>query len=76
MSNLKFPESFAHSKHRVVKGAYQWMVTKDNGTQISIVGGPGLYGDGQTTFEVWDFDWDFPLGWQTKEEINSYLETL
>jgi hypothetical protein len=42
-----------------------------NGTNVSIVGGgSGLYGDGDTTFEVWFSDEDEPRGWVSREEIN------
>jgi hypothetical protein len=56
-----------------------------NGYKISVVGGGrGLYGDGETTFEVAMFDRmnemitlgenDQVLGWQTIEEINEIIK--
>ena len=56
-----------------------------NGYKISVVGGGrGLYGDGETTFEVAMFDrmnemiilgeTDQVLGWQTIEEINEIIK--
>lgn len=56
-----------------------------NGYKISVVGGHiGLYGDGETTFEVAMFDrvgemimlseHDQVLGWQTIEEINEIIK--
>ena len=56
-----------------------------NGYKISVVGGgKGLYGDGETTFEVAIFDRvgdmiklgenDQVLGWQTIDEVNEIIE--
>ena len=56
-----------------------------NGYKISVVGGGrGLYGDGETTFEVAMFDRvgdmiklgenDQVLGWQTIDEINEIIK--
>ena len=56
-----------------------------NGYKISVVGGGrGLYGDGETTFEVAMFDRvgdmiklgenDQVLGWQTIDEINKIIK--
>ena len=56
-----------------------------NGYKISVVGGGrGLYGDGETTFEVAMFDRvgdmiklgenDQVLGWQTIDEVNEIIE--
>ena len=46
--------------HGTVKGGVQCKIKTDNGYTISIVGGPGLYGDGVNTFEVacWKTDGD------------------
>jgi hypothetical protein len=76
-NKLIFPDSFKCSVHQVVAGAKQWKAVKPNGTIISIVGGgPGLYGDGVNTFEMYDFDEEVPRGYQRIEEINSYLASL
>lgn len=40
-----------------------------DGSSVSIVAGPMLYGDGVNTFEGFFSDGDNPRGWQTKEEI-------
>jgi hypothetical protein len=56
-----------------------------NGYKISVVGGGrGLYGDGETTFEVAMFDRmgemitlgenDQVIGWQTIDEINEIIQ--
>ena len=44
--------------HSTVKGGVQCKIKTDNGYTISIVGGPGLYGNGVNTFEVaaWEGD--------------------
>ena len=56
-----------------------------NGYTISVVGGrEGLYGDGETTFEVAIFDrtgemimlseYDQVLGWMTIDEVNRIIQ--
>ena len=58
-----------------------------NGYKISVVGGGrGLYGDGETTFEVAMFDRvgemitlgenDQVLGWQTKNQVNEIIKNF
>ena len=58
-----------------------------NGYKISVVGGGrGLYGDGETTFEVAMFDRvgemitlgenDQVLGWQTKDQVNEIIKNF
>jgi len=58
-----------------------------NGYKISVVGGgKGLYGDGETTFEVAMFDRtgemitlgenDQVLGWQTKDQVNEIIKNF
>lgn len=78
MKNIKFPEDFSMNVHRVIPGAYQWLFDYNDGTDdyISIVGGGrGLYGDGDTTFEMWDtknmYD---PQGYMSAEDINQWLQ--
>ena len=74
---MKFPDDFIHKTHPVVSSASQWTAKKPNGTTISIVGGGhGLYGNGVTTFEMWDFDTEQPEGYLSKEEINEYLQKI
>jgi len=78
MRVLKFPEDFTKNKHRVVPGAHQWLFEYNNGDDewISIVGGgSGLYGDGITTFEMWDNkNMPDPDGYLTAEDINQWLQ--
>jgi hypothetical protein len=61
-----------------------------NDIEVSVVGGPGLYGNGKTSFEVAAFyqtldklvpmpDGDDVSGWNSKEEVTeliNYLENL
>jgi hypothetical protein len=61
-----------------------------NDILVSVVGGPGLYGDGKTTFEVAAYyktlgnfvpmpDGDDVSGWNSKEQVTkiiNYLENL
>lgn len=74
---LVSPKSFKKRPHLVSPGATQWVAAGPSGKDISIVGGgTGLYGDGITTFEMWDFNTSAPRGWLSKEEINEYLSKL
>jgi hypothetical protein len=44
-------------------GGVQCKINTDNGYTISIVGGHGLHGDGETTFEVAAWKTDGDMGW-------------
>lgn len=57
---------------------HHWILKdEDTGkTLISVIGGGlGHYGDGETTFEMWDYREDDPQGHLTAEEINEHLAT-
>lgn len=76
---MKFPEDFKLTTHPTVPNAIQYKATKSNGTIISIVGGGNnnfLHGDGINTFEMWDMDEEYQIDYQTKEELNEYLEKI
>ena len=73
--------------HSTVKGGVQCKIKTDNGYTISIVGGPGLYGDGKTTFEVgaWEGDkgdWlklspnDTVVGHRTIDEVHQIIDDI
>jgi hypothetical protein len=76
--------------HPIGRGAVRARLDLGNDIEISVVGGPGLYGDGKTTFEVAAFyktlgkfvpmpDGNDVSGWNTEEqvtEIINYLENL
>ena len=45
-----------------------------NGEWVSVVGGPGLYGNGETTFEVLTSqNEEEPFGYQSKEEVSKIM---
>jgi hypothetical protein len=58
----------------------------NNGRSVSVVFGPGLYGDGVETFEIAAFDssgkfirlgeYDDVLGWRTAAEITEIMAGL
>lgn len=76
MENLTFPQDFKEKKHEVIPNAKQWLAYNSKGEIIiSIVGGgAGLYGNGKTTFEYWDYSEDAPEGYLSIEEINQRLK--
>lgn len=66
-------EDIEFKPHRVVPGAVHAVLELPNGTNVRLVGGGGLYGDGVNTFECWYSDDDWPRGYQTKDQINEEL---
>jgi hypothetical protein len=71
--------------HPVGMGGKLAQMELSNGYKISVVGGKkGLYGDGETTFEVAMFDRtgemimlsedDQVLGWMTIDEVNEIIQ--
>ena len=76
--------------HPIGRGAVQARLDLGNDIEVSVVGGPGLYGDGETTFEVAAFyktlgkfvpmpDGGDVSGYNSKEEVTkliNYLENL
>lgn len=77
MSNskqLRFPEDFKKSAHQLGSGV-QYVWPQDRDAEISIVGGHwGLYGDGITTFEMYDFREGDIQGHLTIDQINKHLK--
>jgi hypothetical protein len=87
---MKTFDDLVFKPHLIGRGAVQAKLDLGNDIEISVVGGPGLYGDGKTTFEVAAFyktlgkflpmpDGDEVLGWNSKEEVTkiiNYLENL
>jgi hypothetical protein len=70
-----------------MKGAVQAQHELPNGIMISVVGGQGLYGNGQSSFEIaaWhkgnhDFimlsEYNDVLGWQSKEQVTEVIQKL
>ena len=69
MSKITFPESFQLKPHDLDANAKHWKYRN-----ISIIGGGyGMYGNGINTFEVWFPEEPQPRGYQTKEQINQYI---
>ena len=76
--------------HAIGRGAVQATLDLGNDIEVSVVGGPGLYGDGKTSFEVAAFyktlskfvtmpNGDDVSGYNSKEEVTkiiNYLENL
>jgi hypothetical protein len=87
---MKTFDDLVFKPHRVVPGGVQARLDLGNDIEVSVVGGPGLYGDGETTFEVAAFymtlnkfvpmpDGEDVSGWNNKEQVTkliNYLENL
>ena len=82
---MKTFDDLEFSPHPTGLGGKIAQMDLGNGYKISVVGGGrGLYGDGETTFEVAMFDRvgdmiklgenDQVLGWQTIDEINEIIK--
>lgn len=70
-----FPKDYILHDHAVMPDSFQWKYEVDGETRISIVGGPmGLYGDGYSTFEYWDYRESEPVGYATMDEINRHFK--
>lgn len=71
-----FPDDFNCSVHQNVIGATHWTLHDSDGNMLySVVGGGvGLYGDGVTTFEMYDSQiGEVVLQFADIEEINNYI---
>ena len=87
---MKTFDDLVFKPHRVVPGGVQARLDLGNDIEVSVVGGPGLYGNGETSFEVAAFyktlgkfvpmpDGDDVSGWNSKEQVTkiiNYLENL
>ena len=87
---MKTFDDLVFKPHPIGRGAVQARLDLGNDIEISVVGGPGLYGDGETTFEVAAFyktlgkfvpmpDGENVSRWNSKEEVTeliNYLENL
>lgn len=87
---MKTFDDLVFKPHRIIPGGVQAKLDLGNDIQVSVVGGPGLYGDGDTTFEVAAFymslnkfvpmpDGENFSGWNNKEQVTkliNYLENL
>jgi len=87
---MKTFDDLVFKPHSIGRGAVQARLDLGNDIEVSVVGGPGLYGDGKTTFEVAAFyktlgkfvpmpGGDDVSGYNSKEEVTkiiNYLENL
>lgn len=87
---MKTFDDLVFRPHAVGRGAVQATLDLGNDIEVSVVGGPGLYGNGTTSFEVAAFyktlgkfvpmpDGENVSGYNSKEEVTeiiNYLENL
>ena len=87
---MKTFDDLVFKPHAIGRGAVQATLDLGNDIEVSVVGGPGLYGDGKTSFEVAAFyktlgkfvtmpNGDDVSAWNTKEQVTkiiNYLENL
>ena len=87
---MKTFDDLVFKPHAIGRGAVQARLDLGNDIEVSVVGGPGLYGDGKTSFEVAAFyktlgkfvpmpGGDDVSGYNSKEEVTkiiNYLENL
>jgi hypothetical protein len=87
---MKTFDDLVFRPHAIGRGAVQARLDLGNDIEVSVVGGPGLYGDGKTSFEVAAFyktlgkfvpmpGGDDVSGYNSKEEVTkiiNYLENL
>jgi hypothetical protein len=73
--DVKMFEDLNFKSHRVIPGGTQAYLEFDNGHFASVVGGPGLYGNGETSFEL-----GFPIdggidvmGWLSPDQITDEM---
>ena len=87
---MKTFDDLVFRPHAIGRGAVQAKLDLGNDIEVSVVGGPGLYGDGVTSFEVAAFyktlgkfvpmpGGDDVSGYNSKEEVTkiiNYLQNL
>ena len=87
---MKTFDDLVFRPHALGRGAVQSRLDLGNDIEVSVVGGPGLYGNGKTSFEVAAFyktigkfvpmpDGEDVSGYNSKEEVTkiiNYLENL
>ena len=87
---MKTFDDLVFKPHPLGRGSVMAKLDLGNDIEVSVVGGPGLYGNGKTSFEVAAFyktlgkfvpmpDGDDISGWNSKEEVTqliNYLENL
>lgn len=86
---MKTFDDLVFKPHELGGGRVQGTLDLGNDILVSVVGGPGMYGDGKTTFEVAAFYQtlnkyvpmskngdDIVSGWNTKEEVTEIINRL
>jgi hypothetical protein len=83
---MKTFDDLVFKSHPMGRGAVQARMDLGNDIEVSVVGGPGLYGNGTTSFEVAafyktlgkfvPFDNDDVSGWNSKEEVTKIINRL
>jgi len=83
---MKTFDDLVFKSHPMGRGAVQARMDLGNDIEVSVVGGPGLYGNGKTSFEVAafyktlgkfvPFDNDDVSGWNSKEEVTKIINRL
>ena len=87
---MKTFDDLVFRPHAIGRGAVQARLDLGNDIEVSVVGGPGLYGNGKTSFEVAAFyktlgkfvpmpDGEDVSGWNSKGKVTkliNYLENL
>ena len=87
---MKTFKDITFKQHKLGKGNIQGLLMLDNGIELSIVAGPGMYcmpkeqhtsPDSFSSFEVAVFDkkgemMGDPTGWQSRDKINTLIKLL
>jgi hypothetical protein len=86
---MKTFDDLVFKPHKLGGGRVQSTLDLGNDILVSVVGGPGMYGDGKKTFEVAAFyqtlDKCVPMskngddivsGWNTKEQVTEIINRL
>jgi hypothetical protein len=83
---MKTFDDLVFKPHPMGRGAVQARMDLGNDIEVSVVGGPGLYGNGTTSFEVAafyktlgkfvPFENDDVSGWNSKEEVTKIINKL
>jgi len=84
---MKTFDDLVFKQHPMGRGAVQARMDLGNDIEVSVVGGPNLYGNGITSFEVAAFyktlgkfvpfeDGDDVSGWNSKEEVTKIINRL
>ena len=84
---MKTFDNLVFKPHAIGRGAVQAKLDLGNDIEVSVVGGPGLYGNGKTSFEVAAFyktlgkfvpfeDGQDVSGYNSKDEVTKIINRL